>query len=96
MRRDSNYESSLQYLNLTTLYDRRNLLCLTFGEKKTLKNKKMQKLFHFRKERRCQERRKTEKFKVNKVHTERLRVSAMPYIQRLLNSENQRRRKTLN
>ena len=34
MGRDhSDYESSLQYLNLTTLYERRNLLCLTFGKK---------------------------------------------------------------
>ena len=53
-------------------------------------------MFPFKKEVICQERRKTEKFKVNKVYTERLRVSAMPYIQRLLNRENQRRRKTLN
>ena len=92
MGRDhSDYESSLQYLNLTTLYERRNLLCLTFG-KKTLKNKKMQNMFPFKKEVRCQERRKTEKFKVNKAHTERLRMSAIPYIQRLLNSENQRKK----
>ena len=49
-------------------------------------------MFPFKKEVRCQERRKTEKFKVNKAHTERLRMSAIPYIQRLLNSENQRKK----
>ena len=47
-------------------------------------------MFPFRKEVTCQERRKTEKIKVNKAHTERLRMSAIPFIQRLLNSENQR------
>ena len=44
-------------------------------------------MFPFRKELRCQTRRKTERFQVKRANTERLKVSAIPYMQRLLNKK---------
>ena len=84
------YESSLIELNLANLAERRRHLCLTFA-KRTLANPKVKRMFPLRKENRQQKRRHTEKFTVSKAKTERLRNSAILYMQRMLNKDNKQK-----
>ena len=83
-KQHTSYENSLEILNLKKLTERREYLSLTFT-KRSLKNCKIKHIFPFRKELRSQTRRKTERFEVKRANTERLKMSAIPYMQRLLN-----------
>ena len=80
------YKSALLELNLKTLSQRRIDLSLVFA-KRTIQNKKVKKMFPIRQENRFQKRRKTEYYKVNRASTERLKMSAIPQMQHLLNEE---------
>ena len=80
------YEEALEMLRMESLEDRRRRLCLKFA-KNCLKNEKMKKLFPLANKKHSMNTRSKEKFKVNKANTERYRKSALPYMQRLLNSE---------
>ena len=83
-KQHTSYENSLEILNLKKLTERREYLSLTFA-KRSLKNSKVKHMFPFRKELRSQTRRKTERFEVKRANTARLKMSAIPYMQRLLN-----------
>ena len=80
------YESALEHVDLDNLSERRNKLCLKFA-KKCLENKKTENLFPLNKNIHNMESRMTEKFKVKFAHTERLKQSSIPYMQRLLNND---------
>ena len=78
------YEDALQLCNLKTLSDRRSGLCLSFA-KKCVKNEKTLDMFPLNDGVRTT--RISEKYKVTKANTDRLAKSAIPYMQRLLNSQ---------
>ena len=56
--------------------------------KDCLKDEKLKKFFPLKKSDHRMKKRNTMKFKTNKTRTERYRKSAIPYMQRLLNNEN--------
>ena len=76
------YKKSLDVLNLESLYDRREMLCKMFAVK-SAKNasmpfKQIDKLNHI-------QTRNTDKYKVTFCNTERLKKSALPQMERILN-----------
>ena len=82
-----NYENALQKLNLETLDQRRMQLCEKFA-KSCLKSTYTSNMFPVNvqyNQDRIQK--QSENYKVQFARTERLKVSAIPYMQRLLNSE---------
>ena len=79
------YEHALSLLDLDSLAERRELLCLQFA-RKCLKNEKMKKFFPKNKKSHPMITRNEETFEVNNVHTERLKNSPIIYMQRLLNA----------
>ena len=83
----SNYESfekALEILNMETLEKRREKLCLNFA-KKSLKSETMKTIFP-ENEKSSMKTRNQERFKVNFANRERYKNSAIPYLQRMLNS----------
>ena len=89
------YESGLKMLNIESLVDRRNRLCLKFA-KQCLKNENFKKLFPLKKQSHKMEKRKSEKFVIKKMHTERYLKSAIPDMKRLLNMEEYKIRNMFN
>lgn len=79
-----NYEEALEVVNLQKLTERRNELCLKFAKKCT-QSEKTEKMFPLKKKMNNIETRKSEKFRVNFAKTERLKKSAIPNMQRMLN-----------
>ena len=73
-------------MNIESLGDRRNRFCLKFV-KQCLKNENFKKLFPLKKQNHKMEKRKSEKFIIKKMHTERYLKSAIPDMKRLLNKE---------
>ena len=90
----SSYKNSLKILKLDTLENRRDFLCLKFA-KNCLTNEKMKKLFPLNKTEHHMKKRKVFKFQQKKIKTKRWNRSALPYMTRLLNNENQRKNKIL-
>ena len=88
------YKRALKDLNLESLHDRRERLCLKFA-KKCLKMENFKKLFPLRKETHDLKKRKTEKFFVKHINTERYFKSTIPAMQRALNDEDLVMRKFL-
>ena len=84
--RYKSYEQALEALNLQTLFDRRQKLCLNFAMK-TTKHRKMNKMFPLRKDFTNMKTRINEKYEITMAHTERLKRSALPHMQRMLNDE---------
>ena len=78
------YIGSLEKLKLTTLEDRRTTQSYNFAKRATL-NRKTNKMFPNRKEKRENKRRFTKKYHVNKAKTKRYQQSAIPFLQKLLN-----------
>ena len=74
-------------LGLETLEDRRERICLRFA-KNYLKDKKLKNLFPIRKSKHNMKKRKVKKFQTNKTNTKRYEKSSIPYMQKLLNKEN--------
>ena len=72
-----NYNDALEMINLETLEERRKYLCLKFEKKAT------QNMFPLK--RKKQNTIKGEKIYVKNAKTDRLKKSAIPYMQRLLN-----------
>ena len=64
---------------------RRTNLCIKFS-KKCLRNEKLKNMFPRNRQSHSMEKRSGEKFSVNKAFTERYKRSAIPSMQRLLNS----------
>ena len=80
------YASSLEMCNLKTLFQRRQDRCLAFA-KKCLQHPVHSRLFPLNKSNKNCEYTSREKFEVNFASTETYRMSALPYLQRLLNSQ---------
>ena len=78
------YENALNILEIESLKERRESLCLDFA-KKCLKNPKMKGLFPNNKKVHPMETRFEEFFEVNHAKTERLKNSPIIYMQKLLN-----------
>ena len=89
-----NYESALKLLNLDTLFKRREKLCLRFA-KKCLKIENLKKLFPVRNSRHIMHKRKTEKYLIKNIETERYKKSAIPAMQKMLNDEEKKMRSLL-
>ena len=79
------YNYALNILELDSLEERRELLCLEFA-KKCLKNDKMKSLFPKNAKNHEMLTRFKEKYEVNYANTERLRKSPIIFMQRLLNA----------
>ena len=80
----TNYNNGLKKLNLQSLDKRR-------FSKKCLSNEKVSKMFPTKINTHPMKKRKMKKYKENKTRTERYRKSAIPYMQRLLNEEYERK-----
>ena len=80
------YKKSLMKLDMTSLQDRRDILCLEFA-RKCSKNSKTKHMFPENKKIHDMETRNPEKFKVQHAHTERLKKSSIIYMQNLLNED---------
>ena len=89
------YKSALSLLNLETLSERREILCLRFA-KKCLKLQKFKNLFPLNKKLHSMSKRKGRKFLEIKANTERYRKSSIPYMIKLLNKDNENLNKVLN
>ena len=79
-------------LGLESLEERRENLCLQFA-KKCLSNNRVKGLFPQKTTNQSEKLRKPEKFKVNFARTTRLKNSAIPNMQRLLNEDANRQTK---
>ena len=82
--RYKSYRKSLEELNLDTLEERRETLCLNFALR-ALKNEKMKHMFPLRNRKNRIQTRNSEMFEVQKANTDRLKKFALIYMQRLLN-----------
>ena len=83
------YNQSLIKLDIESLKDRRESLCLNFAQKCT-KNIRTKDMFPMNKKMHTMETRKQEKYKVDHANTERLKKSAIIYMQNLLNQNEQK------
>ena len=79
------YNVALEMCNLQTLYERRELRCLTFGYKCTL-NKKVNSFFPLQ-DPKSHDLRKNEKYYVKFARTEAYKKSPIIHIQKLLNND---------
>ena len=86
-----NYSQALEAIGLDSLFERREKLCLSFA-KKCLKSPIIQvkNIFPLNKAPSTIDIRKPEKYHVNMARTNRYKKSAVPYMQRLLNNENEK------
>jgi hypothetical protein len=80
------YSNALDITGIPTLFERRAQLCLKFA-KSCLKNEEMRNIFPTNDVPSNMETRFREKYKVTASRTERLKNSAVPYMQRLLNQD---------
>ena len=78
------YKKALIKLDIETLEDRREQLCLNFA-RKCVKNKKMNKMFPLNDKKHEMVTRDNEKYRVQFANTERLKNSSIIYMQGLLN-----------
>ena len=86
-----NYDNALKILKLQSLKERREELCLKFA-KKCLLVPKLEKLFPRSHQSHTMDKRSSECYQVKRGLTERLRRSAIPYMQRLLNDNVRKKR----
>ena len=85
------YDNALKVLSLQSLKERREFLCLKFA-RKCLQVPKFLKMFPRNHHDHDMEKRRSECFQVKRGLTERLRKSAIPYMQRLLNEHEEKKR----
>ena len=85
------YEKALRLTGLQSLDERREMIALRFV-KSSLKNANFSKLFPLKKMKHVMNVRNPMKYQLNKANTERYRKSTIPYLQRLLNKENLKRK----
>ena len=90
----TNYSDALEKLNLETLDERRQSLCLKFA-KKCVETEKLKKMFPLNRKIHHMEKRENEKFYVAKSFTERHRRSALPNMQRILNDKDKQKQKIM-
>ena len=87
-----NYQHALNLLELESLENRREFLCLKFA-KKSLKNKKMKSVFIPNIKSHEMNTRNQLNFNINNANTTRLQNSPIIYMQRLLNEDTLARKK---
>ena len=80
------YEHALEKSNLDSLVERRESLCLKFA-RSCVKNETVWDIFPLNPVDYHVDTRDREVFQVTMAHTKRLKQSAVPYMQRLLNAE---------
>ena len=90
----SSYKDGLKKLNIQTLNIRRKELCLRFA-KNCLKNDKVRSMFPKHLSNHEMKKRNTKKFKTVLARTKRYQKSAIPYMLKLLNTDEEKRRKTV-
>ena len=78
------YENALELIDLETLEERRYTLCLKFA-KKCQKNSYASESFKHKEQIHHMDLRNTEKIKVNKTLKSRYQISAVPFMQNILN-----------
>ena len=83
------YKKSLQKLDLETLYDRREQLCLNFA-KSCIKNPKFNDMFPKNIKKHSMELRNPEVYNVDHANNERYKKSAMVYMKNLLNEDEEK------
>ena len=88
----SSYKNALEILNLQSLDNRRESLCLSFA-KKCLQVEKFKSMFPRKDQGHRMKKRGSEKFLIRSCFTERHKKSAIPYMQRLLNRVETEKRK---
>ena len=81
----SDYKNALKNLNIESLCERRELLCLKFA-KKGLKLENFKRMFPIQVSNHLMDKRVSNKLKVNSAKTERYFRSSIPYMQRKLNN----------
>ena len=86
------YKTSLEKLEIETLQDRREQLCLNFA-KSCIKNPKFSDMFPENAKTHTMELRNPEVFQVKHANTERFRKSAIIYMQHLLNDDAEKKKK---
>ena len=86
-RHYKSYKEACNRVGIEDLVSRRTRLCLNLA-KKCLSNPKIKHFFPQNKKRNIMITRNHDKFVADKAHTERLKKPAIPYMQKLLNSEN--------
>ena len=86
-----NYTHSLRELNLESLEKRRELLSLRFA-KNCLRNEKMKNLFPLKKFKHKMKRQNPMKYEEKKITTKRFASSALPYMTKLLNEEEEKKK----
>ena len=80
------YSDTLKSLNIETLFERREKLCLRFG-KKSLNVNNFNHLFPLYEKQHNMSMRASDKYEVCKSKSKRYSVSAIPHLQRLLNKQ---------
>ena len=88
------YKEALKHMSLDSLKERREKMALRFI-KKSLKQETFSKLFPLNNPNHLMRKRNPEKYAVNISKTERYRMSAVPYLQRLLNDDYALQKKNL-
>ena len=86
-----NYEDALKLTKMDSLEERRGLIGLKFA-KNCLKNQNFSKLFPLKKTNHAMNVRNPDRYLVKSAKTERYKKSTIPFLQRLLNDENNKRK----
>ena len=89
------YKDALKLANLESLDERREAMGLKFA-KNCLKNLNFSKLFPLNNQSHVMKVRNPLKYQINKANTERYKCSSIPYMQRLLNEDNRKRKRDMN
>ena len=87
----NDYEEALRLTGLQSLDSRRDMIGLRFV-KNSLRNANFSKLFPLKKINHVMSVRNPLKYHINKANTERYKRSTIPYLQRLLNKDSQKRK----
>ena len=88
------YKHGLKALKLDTLEKRREKLCLRFAQN-LLKSEKVKTFFPLNKTKHCMKKRKQQRYQTKKQNINRYKKSALPYMRKLLNKENERKNEVL-
>ena len=90
----SNYKDALKQTNMESLHERRETIALRFATN-CLKSENFSKLFPLNNQKHEMTVRNPLKYKVKKANTERLKVSTIPYMQRVLNDSYKKRKRDM-
>ena len=91
----TNYKEGLETLNIQSLDERRKQLCLKFA-KNCLKIDKVKGMFEKKKNIHNMKKRKQKIFEEKNAKTKRYQMSAIPYLFKLLNEDNEKKKQLLN